>query len=444
MFAKTIQNFSNNLDTLRDFVNLVRPVLQKVHDEEIKSNPKAFMPLVFALEAIAPEMLVSDAELANTINSLKSEFASKLNLEVKEKENRKTVNIHIEASDGEAFFKGMQSLSKRLNQIGLLYQNALISLVSAAEWFLSQLLHHYFDLYPDAAGVRDRSLTLSDLQAIGSIEDARTYLIELKIEELMRGSFNDWVHFLKNTLKLQIDYLSVEEGRLTEVYQRRNLLIHNGGVVNKIYMNKVPSSVRPGLKLGDSIKISQEYLDEAIDRFERFFLLVALELWKKIAQNDIDRAQIVTEIALRHLGEERWHIAEGLNLFLVNDKKLPERERLIGKINYWQSLKWANQFEKVRQEIENEDFSAKDEVFTLAKAALLDDERRFLELLPKLLEVGKVTETDLYEWPLFRSMRETDGFKSKYAGKTSYGGVEDNTAELEPNCSTPDEMSVET
>jgi hypothetical protein len=422
MFASTIRRFTDNLDTLRDFVDLVRPVLQQAHDNEIKSNPKAFIPLILAFEAFTPEMFEADSSLANT---LRSKFGSQVEFEIEEEENRKVAKIRVEGSDGEMFFKGMKSLSKRRYQIGLLYQNALISLVSAAEWFVSQLLHKYFDLYPDAAGVRDRSLTLSDLQSIGSVDDARAYLIELKIEEVMRGSFNDWIQFLKTNLKLSMGYLSVDEDYLTEIYQRRNLLVHNGGVVNKIYLNKLPKSVCSKLKLGDSVEISQEYLDKAIDRFERFFSLVALELWKKISPDDVERAHIITEITFRHLCEERWDISEGLNYFLVNDKQLPEKERLIGQINYWQSLKWANRFEEIRREIENADFSAKDDIFALAKFALLDDENQFLELLPVMLKTGKINETDLYEWPLFRSIRDKNAFKTKYLVESSCRALED-------------------
>lgn len=417
MFAIAIQRFTDNLDALRDFVDLVRPVLEQAHDDEIKSNPKAFIPLMLALEKLAPEIFESSPSL---LSDLKSTFGSQIEVTVEdEDESKSVVKIQAQGSDGKMFFKGMKSLRMRKYQISLLYQNALISLVSAAEWFLSQLLHEYFELYPDAAGVRDRSLTLSDLQAIGSVDDARTYLIDLRIEEVIRGSFKDWIHFLKNNLKLSLSYLSIDEDHLTEIYQRRNLLAHNGGIINKIYLSKVSQSVRSDLKVGDLVSISQEYLDKAIDRFERFFLLVSLELWKKISPEDTGRANIITDISFNHLCEERWNIAEGLNYFLVNDKKLPEKKRLIGQINYWQSLKWADRFEEIRRDIEDSDFSAKDEIFTLAKYALLDDEAQFLNLLPSILKAEKITENDLREWPLFRSMRNKDFFRENYSLEAS-------------------------
>lgn len=348
------------------------------------------------------------------VETIESDFDGKIDLEIEDEGNKKTVKIKVDGSGKEIFSSNMEKFAKRYYQKGLLYQNALISLVSAVEWFLSQLLHQYFERHPEAAGIRDRSLTLSELQSIGTIEEAKSYLIDLRIEEVLRGSFSDWVNFLKTQLKLSMGYLSDEENYLIEIYQRRNLLVHNGGVVNKIYLTKVSESVRAKLEIGKAISVSQEYLDESITRFERFFFLACLELWKKLLPQDRERSQVLIDLTYKNLCNERWKIAESLSYFLMNDKQLPEIDRLIGQINYWQSLKWQNRFEEIRKEVQTTDFSAKDERFLLAKAALLDDEELFFELLPIALKTDKLTENDLRNWPLFQGIRKGDTFKRLY------------------------------
>jgi hypothetical protein len=411
MFSSLLNKFSNNLDTLRDFVDLVSPILEKAHLEEIKNNPSAFIPLILAMNALEPELFDLDSSFAETIES---KFDGKIDLQIKDEENKKTVNIKLEGSGKEIFYSSLEKFAKRYNQKGLLYQNALISLVSAVEWFLSQLLHQYFEMHPEAAGIRDRSLTLSELQSIGTIDEAKSYLIDLRIEEVLRGSFSDWVNFLKTQLKLSMGYLSDDENYLIEICQRRNLLVHNGGIVNKIYLAKVSDSMRQKLEIGKPISVSQEYLDESITRFERFFFLACLELWKKLLPHDGERARILNDLTYKNLCNERWKIAESLSYFLMQDKQLPEIDRLVGQINYWQSLKWQNIFEGIRKDVETADFSAKDERFLLAKAALLDDEKLFFELLPVALKTDKLNENDLRSWPLFQKIRKGDAFKRLY------------------------------
>jgi hypothetical protein len=410
MFSSLLRQLSSNLDTLRDFVDLVSPILEQAPKKEIEENPTAFIPLLLAMHKIKPDLFDLGA-LA--IEDLESQFDGRINLQiVEDEETSKKVNIEVDGSGKHFFFSSVQKLTKRYHQKDLLYQNSLISLVSGLEWFLSQLLHQYFEIHPEAAGIRDRSLTLSELQSIGTVEEAKSLLIDLRIEEILRGSFKDWTSFLKKHLNLSMGYLSADdEGYLIEICQRRNLLVHNGGIVNKIYLTKVPESVRPDLGIGQPIGVSQSYLDSSINRFERFFFLVCLELWKKLYPQDNERFQALIDLAYENLCNERWGIAESLSLFLIKDKQAQEMERLIGQINYWQSLKWQDRFEEVRKEVESADFSAKDERFILAKAALLDDEDRFFELLPLALQSRKITQDDLRCWPLFRSIRTKDKFQ---------------------------------
>lgn len=122
---------------------------------------------------------------------------------------------------------------------GILYQNSLISLVSAGEWFLSQILHSQFDQYPNSAGIADKTLKLSDLQTFENMEDAQQHLIEQRVEDVLRGSFEEWISFLKNQFKLEMGYIEKWQHKLVEIIQRRNLLVHNGGNINSIYRRKV-------------------------------------------------------------------------------------------------------------------------------------------------------------------------------------------------------------
>jgi hypothetical protein len=211
-------------------------------------------------------------------------------------------------------------------------------------------------------------------------------------------------------------YIEKWQNKLVEIIQRRNLLVHNGGNINSIYRRKVAPELQicdakdAPLKLG----VSEDYLTESIDVFEKSFVLIAAELWKKQKPEDENRSSVLNALAYQHLLSERWDIAESFSLFVKSDKQTPEISRLTGLINYWQSVKWQGRFEEVKKHVEQEDLSAKQEKFRLSRFALLDDEGQFFKLLPQVLKNGGITIEDLHIWPLFRNMREANAYMNEY------------------------------
>ena len=205
-------------------------------------------------------------------------------------------------------------------------------------------------------------------------------------------------------------------------------MVHNGGLADTVYMQKVPPDLRVGTKVGEVINVAPEYLARAIDLIETNFILIGAELWKKLAPADEQRSTVLIEIAFERLGTENWSVAEGLSFFVHKDKGVSERGRLVGQLNYWQALKWQGRFDDAdKKEMQETDFSAKDELFQLARYALLDETERFFRLLPTVLESKKLNKEQLLTWPIFREMRKANEF-AKFVGTTD--GVEPKDGQL--------------
>ena len=412
LLASATKTFADNLSALRDFVALVGSLLDKRQRELARQHRKDFIPLLLLLKKAVPSIAISEDRL----KALESEFGSNIQIKVGENEKQeRTWSIEVSDTHWNADVI-MEHLSTDTKHRALLYRSALISLVSSAEWFLSQVIRAYFDKVPGASGTDGKTLTLEDLKSLGSVEDARRYLIDLRIDEIMWGNLEDWIGFLTGTVKLSASYLTPYKEALIEVFQRRNVMVHNNGVVHSSYMRKVHSDLRKGVTLGDALSVSPTYLAKAIDLVERNFVLLAMELWKRLAPADEERATVMIEIAFERLKTERWLVSEGLSFFTMNDKKMSERERLIAQLNYWQSVKWQGSFETVRKEVEDSDFTAKDDLYQLARHALLDDTDAFLKLVPAMIKNKKITREMLATWPIFKEMRKDDRFK-KYKQK---------------------------
>lgn len=418
MFAETIKRFSDNLDALRDFSDTLGPVLAKKHDDTLERYSEEMAPYWLAIllehpeKAPTPELAEQFGDIRNRLPQFSPErikrLATRCPVEITPEGGVKvTLNFEHVGKISEL----QRILSKSATQTRLLYESALITLVTLSEWLIAQVLRLYFEKFPGAAGASEKLYSFEDLKTFASIDDARYALIEHRVEQQMRASLEELLKFFKEKLKLSMGYLDDVKDEVKELFKRRNLIVHNGGIVNSIYLSGLPDHLRRDLKAGDELPVTREYLQAAVNLCEYSFALIAAELWKQLAAGDEERADTLISITYRHLLAERWAVAERLSFFTLNDKRVKESTRLIAQINFWQSLKWSGRYDRIRAEIEVADFSAKEERFQLAKYALMDDFDSFFRMLPKVLEHGHIEKGQLLEWPLFQVVRKRPEFQ---------------------------------
>jgi hypothetical protein len=360
--------------------------------------------------------------------------------------DKRSVKIQVTGRDADKWEEALKELAKTGKRTELLYQSSLINLTNTVEWFMSQLFHKYFDAHPDAVGSRENVFSLNDLKSFGSIEDAKAQLIDTKVENILRGSLEDWIQFLKTNAKLSMGYLDEYLDVLVEVFQRRNIIVHNGGIVNPIYLSKAAPELKDKYEVGERILISRTYLDKAIGVFERTFVLIAAELWYKQTGEEGQIADTLSSIAFDHLTKERWDIAEGLSKFIMSGKTLPEIALLFAKLNYWQAVKWQGRYEEIKNDVETADFSGKGLAAQLALHALANRVPEFFQLLPEVITVDikpglrghRISYEDLDTWPIFREIRQDplyEKFRKEHVSEfakpsendESIGGAEETT-----------------
>ncbi|GMU85391.1 MAG: hypothetical protein AMXMBFR48_06330 [Ignavibacteriales bacterium] len=426
MIDQHIKDFNNNIIGLREFVDLIDPFLNKQIDE----HHEHIIP--FFQYGLISELLAGNKDLGDEeIENLK---ANKLNLEEKirlkfpkipevivrkvEKGNERKVEFTFTVAD-QNLQRHFKAVTKKYGYIDLLYTNSLISCLSSVELFFSQLLHYFYDRYPESAGVQKRTMTLNELKGFDSISDAEKYLIDSKIEEVLRGNIESWIHLLKSELSFGLSYLSEMTDELVEIYQRRNLLVHNGGVVNSIYIAKVKQELRKDFALDSRLKVDKDYLDKSICKLQKTFLLISAELWKKTEPNNESRGEVLGELVYENLLYSRWEIAEGLSYFILRDSCTDPVDKVIAQLNFWLCKKELGQFNAIKDEISKADYSDKKEIFQLGLYALRDDIKSFFEILPTALESKQINIERLEEFPILREIRNTQEYK-EFKEKSKY------------------------
>lgn len=405
-FTSAIIRFSASLSDLREFSELVESLIKKHKLKELEAALARY-------DGLGEALCHFDSKLRSDITSIQnigvdeaiSPIAS-LKFKVEEDDKgKKILRAAGNREDLKEFDKSFNTILKTENSVQHLQRSSLISLVSLVESFLSQLLHTFFKKHPAALNAKEKQFTFEELSNFSSLDDARDYLVSCKIENLLRGSYEDWIEYFRNQLKLELSVTTRHHDYLVETFQRRNLFVHNDGIVNKIYLSKVAKSLTKPEILNKKLAVNKTYLFSAIDRFESSFLQLAFELWAKCEKNSAKRPGLIVHSTYDALQNKRWSVATELAEIVEKDKAASEADILMAKINSWIARKNFDDKNKVISEVNGFDVSAKDDLFKLAKHCLLDETAPAITIAKRLEKAKQLKLSDLSEWPLFEELR---------------------------------------
>lgn len=406
-FASAILRFSASLSDLREFSELVESLIKKHKLRELETALARYDGLGDALCHFDTSLKPDIASIQNACDDDVTPPSASLKFEVNEGGDGKVLRAAGNREDLKAFDKSIGAILKTDNSVQHLHRSSLISLVSLVESFLSQLLHVFFNKYPAAINAKEKQFTFEELTNFSSLDDARAYLVGWKIENLLRGSYEDWIEYFRTQLKLELNVITRHNEHLVENFQRRNLFVHNDGVVNKIYLSKVPKALSKPEMLNKKLGVSKTYLFSAIDRFESSFLQLAFELWAKCEKSSEKRPGIIVHSTYDALQNKRWRVATEIAEIVEKDKAASEVDLLMARINSWIARKNFDHKDKVLEEVKLFDVSAKDDLFKLAKHCLLNETTSALALAKRLEKAKQITIGNLSEWPLFEELRST-------------------------------------
>jgi hypothetical protein len=281
-----IEDFTATMDSLRDFVSNVGPVLLRRQEDAFETaaptvavsmmahffaDPDFDLPFVpdetRRSLAATREMLTGAPDAPPEKVARTRELLQKL-IPIKVEGGK--IELDVDHPSAMNILTHTRTLKRTVREVRLLYESSIMALTSSSEWFVAQLIAFFFRKYPGAADSAEPFFNLSSLESLQTIEDAREVIIEHRVETLMRKSFDDWLQFFRDKPKLSLGYLNDEDAipRIDEVFKRRNLIVHNGGRVSRVYLKEVEESLRKGLKLGEIIDLTPDYLSAAVNLIE--------------------------------------------------------------------------------------------------------------------------------------------------------------------------------
>jgi hypothetical protein len=138
----------------------------------------------------------------------------------------------------------------------LLTEMALIYQVALFDAYVPDMIKAVLLYRPEILKSKDRQLTYEEILNLHAKSRIVEDLVDREVDRFSRQSIREQIKWISR--KLQVNYVSNEgqENVMVELNARRNILVHNNGIVNQLYLNAVPNST---LVVGERIIVDGTY-----------------------------------------------------------------------------------------------------------------------------------------------------------------------------------------
>lgn len=425
--VNTNEDFIENITTtfLRHIGSIER--LKKSYKSIEKEKPVSDIGALVAY-VIDLKLRKKDAEINGDLDALSKiediyyEYADNAsflmadkNIKVNQSDENEEISLSIESSLLRKAYSDYRESTLDLFYDDTQFQNSLIiSLVIGMEILVAEIFKDYVN-YMDISGqvLKDKKLDFILLKEIGSVEEAKTFLIDQYIEGLLRNSFQAWLEEFKKVINIDMYKLEcVRESikYINETFQRRHIIIHNDGQVNDLYLNKIDMTLRERYKKGEYILSDYEYIDERINTFRNFGLILIYQYGKKKhRQSTNDFFMELHGLLLPYL-KEGFEATRYIFKDWFENQNLLKSSRGTSIINYYLTYK-LNDDDSIIEDILC--FNAEDygEEFVFAKKILLGDNEVEDEAIKFLDFMDNYDFMNALNWPLFKLVKKSEKFK---------------------------------
>jgi hypothetical protein len=153
----------------------------------------------------------------------------------------------------------------------------LIRSVSCFEVFLTECLKSVLESLPNLFDNFSAQKRKSEKKARHKERQSKQNTVDEKLKTLK--PFKEKVSFFRSQMGMSFVHRKFSVDDLIRMHEKRHLIVHNNGVVDKKYLNNVAKD--PRCSIGDRIEVSNEYLERAMTMVVQAAFYVHVELVKK-------------------------------------------------------------------------------------------------------------------------------------------------------------------
>lgn len=149
-----------------------------------------------------------------------------------------------------------QTLLRITSYSPMLMDMAFIYLVAIFDAFLTDILGNVLLQRPDTMKTSKKQLSYEDIIRLQAEGNLINHLVQREVNELSYKSISEQTEYYNKRFNIRVEDSGVDVADLSQIRAARNILIHNNGIVNTIYLEVVPDSP---YKLGDRFYVTDEY-----------------------------------------------------------------------------------------------------------------------------------------------------------------------------------------
>ena len=212
--------------------------------------------------------------LVDIRKKIQSETALKLGFEVPS-----IVHERIEVEKSKS--KIIALLDKTINSD--LHKQSLISAVAITENYLLTVQRIILSWYPEKLKLNiegipaEKKIDLDLILEAKDLDALLTALIERKLVSIFYESPQRYFQYIEATLSIEIP--DEVKNQFIEIKATRDIIVHNAGIVNNVYLIKSGDQARG--KEGDVLLIDRKYFDESIRCMKKLTQVVYEQLLEK-------------------------------------------------------------------------------------------------------------------------------------------------------------------
>lgn len=311
-----------------------------------------------------------------------------------------------------------KSVNNTTTAIKIFKRNFLVSLISQFDTYVGDLIKSIFEIRPEIINSSEKQLTFAELSKFETIQFAKDYIIEKEIETVLRENYTEQFKWFEKKLSIPLRKdLPIWE-TFIEITQRRNLYVHNDGVVSSQYLSVCKENnvkLDSNLKIGDELQVGFKYFDKAFKCLFEIGVKLNQVIRRSLSPEEIEKADhSFLNISFELIQNRQYDLAK--TLYDFSDKYInkysTEDLRLRILLNRAQTYKWLDKEDECTKIIKSEDWSAKGDLFKLASFVLLDDYINTIKLMKDIGDNPKIIDKSYYsDWPVFNRFRNSDEFK---------------------------------
>lgn len=324
----------------------------------------------------------------------------------------------------------------------------LLNLASVFEVLVNKLLeYHLLYVEKGPGSIGDRKIEYLEIHGLDKIEIKKKY-VDKYISDVMYKPFDSWIQEFyvsccsKKTGPLEEVHIKDLIANVSELFQRRNIIIHNNGIINNIYKAHVPGSIE---RIGTELEITDSYLEDITKKVSKLgnFLIISHVKKKKLLRSKMLYNYLSTEclsLLMDEHFEETRMTTEILRDYLDFDEEntwLSKGEirnnsvsDFIHRYNYWLSFYLDNKQDMIRYDIDryieknqDKDWFIEDSQIQLGICSLTKPKDVFVDTAisycDDVFKEGKLNLLRTLEWPMFNLIKDENKFV-EYSEKMKY------------------------